>query len=686
MAIKKTSSQVRRLTVTDVSNMASHTVAEADLGRTTPPEASHDSKRRKLDPSEVIVEVKLRSTSKAARNDPRSRDWASLASMEPDELNEHFSPPLEDESAAGSPTGALPGFESDEDDHDESEYDSGNDEFADFEWLEQIDGIVKSAGKAVAYCNAKLIRRSEIASDFYAELEQPSEETSSLAFDLFDRYGRLKPQFREHSVMRGTGVFQDEFDNGDLLLFESVRVDKTCRRRGLASKLVTAIIEKVRPKTRDFFAVAAPGSLTVEVDRQVPPPSGWERDWTEDVRAAYEKDSQVIRDQDVDISTALFRKLGFRRVGSSSWFAFASDATHASHAIPVNEDYEWSEGQGGGRLFEFYPVSDENNLHTIADNKLLEMVSSCLSGVSADDPSWRATDHRGNSILHHAAVSSKVATIEWLLKHYPDLRDQHNMAGQTALDYLEAKLEESRTQLQHGMMIVHVSDRFQGYSAESVACLALLRNITPSATQKLRLKFGCTCSKCLRGFTSPRMQFMLKNAADLQHDMMGFDLNLDARRDFVEEHTGALQFMPPAVRQNLRTNKSMRTGVANLFGHFAACLRRTGRSPDGLAAALPSPTHVLEVMQGAQEWPPCSRNYLDRGGNVYAVGSAIFWFAMQQDEIVGDGSFVDLCLDASIEDGGGLRAEYMNLPKCRNDLEYGFVASMLGYKTSNSTR
>ncbi|KAF9697622.1 hypothetical protein EKO04_004023 [Ascochyta lentis] len=665
---------------------ASTTVAEPDPVCDTASGVRHDSKRRKLDAPEMIVEVKLRSTSKAARNDPKHREHhirtpmsPALASFDPMQYERYLNLPIKDKLAARGPTDT-------DHDHDESEYGSEDDEFADFEWLEQIDGTIIDAGKMVAYCDAKLIRRSKIAFDFYAELEQPSQETSSLAFALFDRYGRLKPHFRDHPVMKGNGVFQDEFNNGDLLLFESIRVDKIHRRKGLASKLVRAIINKVRSKSRGFFAVVAPGWLSAEVDLHVPQPSGRQPDWTEDVRTAYEKALQIVCDQEADISASFFRNLGFRRVGSSSWFAFASDAAHASHTIPSGDDYEWSEAPDSGRLFELYSVSEEKTLHTITDNELLEVVSSFLSGVPTDDPRWCATDHLGSNILHIAAASSKVSTVKWLLEHNPNFRDQNNMKGQTALDQLQAELEESRTQLRYEMMIVHVSDRFRGHPTEAVTCLALLRNITPSATQRLHLKFDCTCSKCLQGFMSPRMQFMLKHAADMQHDMMGSDTFDIGGPEFVEWHAELLRFMPVAVRQNLRTNQSMRQGVANLCGHFAACLRRTGLGADGLSAALPTPTHVLEVMQSAGEWPPCSRNYLGRGGTVSAIGSAMFWSAMQQDEIVGDGSFVDACTDASIEDIGGLRAEFKGLPNCRNDLEYGFVASMLGYETTSSVR
>lgn len=662
----------------------------------------HDSKRRKREPHDFTVEVKLRSSSKAARNDEvpgdfpiRQSIWAASVSEDLAEIEKDYSTPTPDGLPANDVAGSFGNTESsdeeDEDDEamydyeddeisddeaeddeamydyedDETTYGSEDDVFAEFDWLEQIDGTVKSAGKVIAHCDAKLIRRSQIAHGFYEEMEQPSQETSRLAFGLFDRYGRLQSQLREHPIMKGSGIFQDEFDDGDLLLFELIRVDETHRRKGLASELVTAIIEKARSKSRSFFAVAAPGWLTAEVDRQVRPPSGFRDDWTDEAKDVYEKALKVVQNQAVDMAISFWRKLGFRRVGSSLWFAFAGDATHGSHKIPSDEDYERPEFSGG-RLLELYSVPDKEALETMADNELLELISGRLSGLQADDVFWFPTDEWGNNILHLAASRAKILTVAWLVKHNPELRDRYNMEGQTPLDILLAGLEETRTQLQHGMMIEHVSDRFRGHANEAVACLALLRDITPSTTQNLRLRFGCTCSRCLRGFLSPRMQFMLKNVAEVQHDLLAFEV--DDGQLFVDWHEETLQFLPAAVRRNLGTNKSMRQGFANLCGHFAACLRRTGIGADGLSAALPTGAHVLEVMRSANEWPPCSRNYLERGGSVHAVGSSIFWSAMQQDEIVGDGSFIEMCLDTSDKDSS-VRTEYMSLPKCRNDFE-----------------
>ena len=67
------------------------------------------------------------------------------------------------------------------------------DVFAEFEWLEQMDGVVTLKASTadlnqnhIGYCDAKLIRRNRMRS-FYDEMEQPTTKTATLAFELFDR-------------------------------------------------------------------------------------------------------------------------------------------------------------------------------------------------------------------------------------------------------------------------------------------------------------------------------------------------------------------------------------------------------------------------------------------------------------------------------------------------------------------
>lgn len=162
--------------------------------------------------------------------------------------------------------------EMEDDDESEDDNRSENDELAEFDWLEAINGFVTctglplegSAERKVGHCNGKLIRRDRIRANFYHEMEEPSRETSLVAFDLFDRYGRLRGEFKDHEIRKGSGVWSDELDNGDILLIEEVKIDKEYRRRGLGKRIVAALLEKARGKPANFSQLSGlPSSARV---------------------------------------------------------------------------------------------------------------------------------------------------------------------------------------------------------------------------------------------------------------------------------------------------------------------------------------------------------------------------------------------------------------------------------------
>ena len=80
---------------------------------------------------------------------------------------------------------------------------------------------------------------------------------------------------------------------------------------------------------------------------------------------------------------------------------------------------------------------------------------------------------------------------------------------------------------------------------------------------------------------------------------------------------------------------------------------------------------MLEQYGEANEWPPVTKNYLERGrtfeGKVEPVLRAIFDHAREQGEMTGDGEFERT-----------MSAELAKLKKCRNDNEFGFVALQCG--------
>lgn len=488
-----------------------------------------------------------------------------------------------------------------------------------------------------------------------------------LAFDLFDRYGRLKSVFKEHQVKKGSGVWGSEFDSGDLLLIETITLKQPYRRQGLGRKLVTAVLDRTRAKSRKFFVVTAPGWLNYEV--------GLVTQGTSD------EDVKKVELEHQDVAEQFFRSLGFRRVGSSKWLALASDPEHASYCLCAADDFELPSRTPctiPPEMVEVFGDAVSNLEDEAYCNKLLKV----LGSQSPNDAVWHTVDSSGNSILHLAAKNSKPLTVKAIVTRNSSLLELRNDQGETPLDSLQSHLEDVRTRRKHGMITISTSDNFQGFSNASTSCLELLMKPTMALTpiQKQRLRFGCTCGRCVAGFLSPRMRFALRNQAEYQHDILTSSIEMENGEDFVSFMEEPLQYVPPSVRNNMRTNKSLRQGFANLFTHFATCLRK--ESFEG----LPITDHVLSALENASEWPPCSKNYLQRGGTIYAVGSCLFESAMNEDELAGDGNplrrpFEELDGEYMKDlPDFGLGAELESLPECRNDLEYGFVSVQCGYK------
>ena len=178
------------------------------------------------------------------------------------------------------------------------------------------------------WCRTKacLINRKRVR-DFYADMEAHTEETSDVAFDLFGRYGRLKALYKTAGRKCGLGVWGPEFDRGHLLVFDSVELDHVHRRKGYATRLVDAVLDKARCVTGDsFFAICQPGAVAAELYRR-------DYKWNS---AEY----RVANDELLTAALRFWRSVGFRRIGSSSYFALTADKNHASYAVRSDKDFD----------------------------------------------------------------------------------------------------------------------------------------------------------------------------------------------------------------------------------------------------------------------------------------------------------------------------------------------------------
>ena len=549
----------------------------------------------------------------------------------------------------------------DELEDDRSEYE----EYAEFPWLEAIDGFVylkkdpagPSKSKIIGSCNALLIRRAAIRGSFYSDMEEPSDETSKLAFTLFDRYGWLRSEWKDHPHQRGTAAFQDELGKGDMYLLDRLVIDPSYRRQGLGKRVTMALLEKARSKIdRPFFTFVRPGFLRIVMDEQR-------------FHGKSENEKQSILFQDQDNAVAFYRALGFRRIGSSSWLGLASSSDHPSRLIPSHCDFDrqvqdrpFPEGESQALLKTL--ASDLDDSTALAQLQDLDVKN------PNDDQVWLATDDKGNTPLHIAAIRYKSQSVDCILAEPVgfQMQPRRNDDGHTPLEALLSRLEVLRTQKEVGFAIAHVSDSFVGYCKKALQCVARLKGVTASTPLEFsRLKYGCTCEQCWHGILSPRMIQALKEQADLIHSILLDDLS-DGRL-WVEMNGDYLIHLLQPVRENLKTNKSMRQGFVNLCEYFGDCLD---------SKVLPTETNILDKYDESGEWPPCTKNFLQRGGTVASVASTLFLQAMDSDESIGGAMWDE-------DDGPGSEENQEQLPRCRNDKEYGFVSGMLGSSRVSST-
>ena len=595
-------------------------------------------------------------------------------------------------------------------------------------WLEQWYGIAKFQKETIGRLDAKLIHRDHFVGSFAEDIDQPSEGAAQMALDLFDRYGRLRPEFLQHPFKKGSGVWGDELSSGDLLLLDKITVDEDYRRQGIATGLAETIIQVCRARSDVFFALVHPGALSAEAIMQIERlceqtnmdsrKTETEQMYIKKRRTEAEREAfdDLVQDTNTDLevtATRFWRSVGFRRVGSSSWFALAGDASHPAHTLPPEKDFELPDVAQRGTSAKLYDGDEIQYAQTMRSEDLLTWMSRIFDGLSIHDARWYSTDEKGETVLHTAAQEQNASAVAWILERNSRLRKCRNLKGETPLEALLAALERSRTHRgPASIFAIFASDHFKGYTLKGVECLAMLQNIEPTHAQKLCMRYGCTCSQCIGGYLSPRMRFVLKNFADtLADDLMS---NL-GDSDAWPHWDIAAKFVPKSTKFKVRELDKLQEKAVALYQRFATlCKSGSTSSSDVTATMLPSAARLFELE---------ASDFRKGRELARAVGSAVFWSAVQRGPIIGNGDFEKCCGDQvedtsddesvdgdSVVDGihhfednsddsmyGGDSEElrghqlenssdgednhgaYADLPSCRNDLEYGFVGSMLGY-------
>ncbi|EFQ96928.1 hypothetical protein MGYG_08853 [Nannizzia gypsea CBS 118893] len=581
------------------------------------------------DTPQIQVNLKLFSPTKAERWDPRNASSGpcpnyTLIMADQNDIDEAIRedhPPDSD--------GVYPDWE------------TYVDSYSAFEWLEGIEGWVtfqqnsRSSSTKIGFCRAQLIRREWIADTFWDDMEGPEHEMAELAFDLFDHFGCLKSNYKDHIVNRGSGVWNDELNKGDILLIEEIEISPGYRRQGIGSMLARAILNLASRKSKAFFGITWPGIFE---------------------RVARRNASQT-RSQLESAAVSFWRSLGFRRIGSSRWLGYSPDQDHPSRSLAPEQDFDLPP-------FHRTPSTPEidcliKSIPTSNDAECLRQLNDIFSNVPSHDARWEATDEAGNTLLHLVLCSFKAQSAQWLMQKHSCLPSRRNVDGHTPLEVLEASMERRRSVNEYGWdRRADISDQFTGFDNATISCLVLLRGLAPEQLSEdtlLQLRHGCTCGRCIGGFLSPRMRDILQYTAETTFDFIYTDGDDEDGEAWCEENEDTFEYLPEHIKRRFATNKSVRIGFCMLWKHFASCLESN---------LAPTGDNVLHMVRNASEWPPHCRNFIQAGGTISSVGAMLFKKAMQSEQI-----WRIYKANATTQ-----------LPRCRNDREFGFASGICGYE------
>lgn len=571
--------------------------------------------RPRRQPSHFTVEVRCLLKLKAKEN-----DWKPPATME--EMSAKLAANRVDDKGNGKEHGT-----SDFDGDEEDMLNTNHSLFAKADYLEPLNGTVTltppgasgSEYKHIGRDFGEVIRR-RMRSCFWDELDQHTEETSKLAFTRFDRYGRLLEEFKTPAFKKGSGIWGDEVDFGDILLIEKFCVNPAYRYQGLGYRLVKAMIEKARTKCETFFAIVQATAFNALVDDECSVTG-------EKKRVVYSRHEQAAQQ--------FWRSLGFRRVGNTDWFILAGDKNHACHNLAAKDDRDPPEFPKHGVLPQIkavlkragplqtpHPTSmfratvfaeEEHTLVNLDESAWKMDIMPLFQSLALDHALWGPLDYVGNTVLHISAMRFDPHFVDRVLNQNPVLRNKRNYRGETPIEVLELEMEEQRTIKSWGMRSKCISDQFTGFSDRNVQTLINIKGLKdPSPDEMAKLRYGCTCGRCTAGFLTPRMRLALLRIAEWKYDALNRDMPSLSNEQWGMSirRIDGLNFLEPRVLDNLKTNRLMRQGFINLFKHFANTLKNDG------VAGMPVPANVMKSVNQPQEKPPYTKLFMAKGGTL----------------------------------------------------------------------
>ncbi|KAI1084725.1 hypothetical protein F5B20DRAFT_591759 [Whalleya microplaca] len=182
--------------------------------------------------------------------------------------------------------------------------------------------------RLIGQCECWLIMRTKMGINSIQDMLNQITHGESLHADpIFDTFDESKVSKSVLSPKQsGSGVWGTELERGVLVLIKDVFIQREQRNCGLGRKLIEAVLATIQERVQVFFAIALPHCPLFEV---------------KDALAQYLVDDVYDFDKrTVEFAIRFLRTLGFRRVGSSDWFAYAGDPDHPSRRLASKDDFD----------------------------------------------------------------------------------------------------------------------------------------------------------------------------------------------------------------------------------------------------------------------------------------------------------------------------------------------------------
>ncbi|CAJ2505580.1 Uu.00g129740.m01.CDS01 [Anthostomella pinea] len=189
--------------------------------------------------------------------------------------------------------------------------------------------------RAIGQCEFWIIVREKMDHiPFDAQVCGISRGANWLQMQLFHVNGQFNATLWGEEPYKGTGVWDSEVDDCYIMFIEDLSVVPEFRNQGIGKRFLKDLRYIIHEQTsgRDLFVITLPDGDTPD-DRG----EAWRLSIHESLHPALvEKTIQSSRAGMI----RLYRAAGFRRVGTSRWFAWISIPDHPSRALEANHDYD----------------------------------------------------------------------------------------------------------------------------------------------------------------------------------------------------------------------------------------------------------------------------------------------------------------------------------------------------------